>query len=203
MTASGSSTTPNVSAIGLLGGSFDPVHHGHLLVGQAAAESLGLDELRFVPAREQPFKVGRHGAGADHRAAMLELAVAGMPGFAVERAELSRAGPSYTVETLLTLRAREPGVAWTLLLGADAAAELEAWHRAGELSDLARIVVFARPGAPVPASPLIGGVVEVPAVEISATAIRGRVRAGRSVRYWVPDAVAEYIARHRLYLDAE
>jgi nicotinate-nucleotide adenylyltransferase len=199
----GTVASPTHRSIGLLGGSFDPVHHGHLIVGQAAAESLGLDEMRFVPAREQPFKVGRHGAGADHRAAMLDLAVAGTPGFAVERAELSRAGPSYTVETLRVLRTREPGVAWTLLLGADAAGDLDAWHRAAELPDLARIVVFARPGAPVPASPLIAGIVEVPAVEISATAIRGRVRAGRPVRYWVPDAVAEYIARHRLYLDAE
>ncbi|HET9040197.1 MAG TPA: nicotinate-nucleotide adenylyltransferase [Gemmatimonadales bacterium] len=190
-------------SIGLLGGSFDPIHHGHLIVGQVAAESLGLDELRFVPAREQPFKVGRHAAGAAHRAAMLELAIAEVPGFAVERAELGREGPSYTVETLLTLRGREPGVAWTLLLGADAAAELGAWHRANELPALARIVVFARPGIPIPDSPLISGTVEVPAVDISATTIRRRVREGRSVRYWVPDAVAEYMARHRLYLDAE
>lgn len=190
-------------SIGLLGGSFDPIHHGHLIVGQVAAESLGLDELRFVPAREQPFKVGRHAAGAAHRAAMLELAIAEMPGFAVERAELGREGPSYTVETLLTLRGREPGVAWTLLLGADAAAELGAWHRANELPALARIVAFARPGIPIPDSPLISGTVEVPAVDISATAIRRRVREGRSVRYWVPDAVAEYVTRHRLYLDAE
>jgi nicotinate-nucleotide adenylyltransferase len=190
-------------SIALLGGSFDPVHHGHLIVGQVAAESLGLDELRFVPAREQPFKIGRHAALAADRAAMLDLAVAGMPGFEVERAELSRDGPSYTVETLLTLRAREPGVTWTLLLGADAAAELGAWHHANELPGLARIVVFARPGTPIPASPLIAGTLEVPAIEISATAIRRRVREGRSIRYWVPDAVAEYVARHRLYLDAE
>jgi nicotinate-nucleotide adenylyltransferase len=190
-------------SIGLLGGSFDPVHHGHLIVGQVAAESLGLDELRFVPAREQPFKAGRHAAPAADRAAMLDLAVAGARGFAVERAELAREGPSYTVETLLGLRAQEPDVAWTLLLGADAAAELDAWHRAGELPGLARVVVFARPGTPIPASPLIAGTVEVPAVEISATEIRRRVREGRPVRYWVPDAVAEYMVRHRLYLDPE
>ena len=192
-----------MTSIGLLGGSFDPVHHGHLIVAQVASESLGLDELRFVPAREQPFKRGRHAAAAAHRAAMLDLAVAGTRGFAVERAELAREGPSYTVETLLGLRTREPGVAWTLLLGADAAAELESWHRAEELPGLARIVVFARPGTPIPPSLLIAGTVEVPAVEISATEIRRRVREGRPVRYWVPDAVAEYMVRHRLYLDAE
>ena len=190
-------------SIGLLGGSFDPIHHGHLIVGQVAAESLELDQLRFVPAREQPFKVGRHAAAAADRVAMLNLAVAGMRGFAVERAELAREGPSYTVETLLGLRAREPGVAWTLLLGADAATELDSWHRAEELPGLSRIVVFARPGIPIPPSPFIAGTVEVPAVEISATEIRRRVREGRSVRYWVPDAVAEYMVRHRLYLDAE
>ena len=192
-----------VRSIGLLGGSFDPVHHGHLIAGRIAAEALGLDELRFVPAREQPFKQGRHGAPAADRAAMLDLAVAGAPGFAVERVELDRPGPSYTVDTLKALRARDPGAELTLLLGADAAAELDAWHRAEELPGLARIVVFGRPGAPMPATPLITGTVEVPAIEISATEIRARVRAGRPIRYWVPDAVAEYIARHRLYLDPE
>jgi len=192
-----------VRSIGLLGGSFDPVHHGHLIAGRIAAEALGLDELRFVPAREQPFKQGRHGAPAADRAAMLDLAVAGAPGFAVERVELDRPGPSYTVDTLRALRARDPGAALTLLLGADAAAELDAWHRAEELPGLARIVVFGRPGAPMPATPLITGTVEVPAIEISATEIRARVRAGQPIRYWVADAVAEYIARHRLYLDPE
>jgi len=192
-----------VRSIGLLGGSFDPVHHGHLIAGRIAAEALGLDELRYVPAREQPFKQGRHGAPAADRAAMLDLAVAGAPGFAVERVELDRPGPSYTVDTLRALRARDPGAALTLLLGADAAAELDAWHRAEELPGLARIVVFGRPGAPMPATPLITGTVEVPAIEISATEIRARVRAGQPIRYWVADAVAEYIARHRLYLDPE
>jgi nicotinate-nucleotide adenylyltransferase len=186
--------------IGLLGGSFDPVHHGHLIVGQVAREILGLDALRFVPARQQPFKAGRHGASAEHRAEMLELALAQSPGMTVERAELGRTGPSYTVDTLRELREREPDIALTLLLGADAAGELEAWHRAREIPGLARIVVFARPGSAVPRSSLISDVIEVPAIEISATEIRRRVREGRPIRYWVPDPVAEYISRHRLYL---
>ena len=187
--------------IGLLGGSFDPVHHGHLIVGRVAVETLGLDQLRFVPAREQPFKTGRHGASAEHRAAMLELAVGGEPGFAVERTELERPGPSYTVDTLRHLRACEPGVELLLLLGADAAAELDAWRSAAELPGLATIVVFARPGSAVPESRLIGRTIRVPAIDISATEVRRRAREGRSLRYWVPDAVAEYILRHRLYLD--
>jgi nicotinate-nucleotide adenylyltransferase len=190
-------------AIGLFGGSFDPVHHGHLIVARVAQETLGLDELRFLPAREQPFKRGRHGAPAADRAVMLELAIAGSPGFGLDRTELDRPAPSYTVDTLEALLAREPAGRLTLLLGADAAAELPAWHRAADLPKLARIVVFGRPGTPVPASPLIAGSIEVPAVDISATEIRRRARAGLPVRYWVPDAVAEYMLRHRLYLDPE
>jgi nicotinate-nucleotide adenylyltransferase len=188
-------------AVGLLGGSFDPVHHGHLIVGQVAAETLGLATLRFVPAREQPFKGGRHGAPPEDRAAMLKLAIDRHVGFELERAELDRPGPSYTVDTLHTLREREPGAELVLLLGADAAAELDQWHRATEIPGLARIVVFARPGSVVPASSKIHQTVRVPAVDISATDVRRRVREGRSIRYLVPDAVADYVARHRLYLD--
>ncbi len=187
--------------VGLFGGSFDPVHHGHLIVARVAAETLGLDALRFVPAREQPFKQGLHRATAEQRAAMLDLAVGGAGGFAVDRTELERPGPSYTVETLRALHASEPGVRLTVLIGADAAAELEAWHQAEELPALAEVVVFARAGVPVPPSPLISRSIEVPAIEISATEVRRRVREGRSIRYWVPDPVAEYVTRHRLYLD--
>jgi nicotinate-nucleotide adenylyltransferase len=189
--------------IGLLGGSFDPVHNGHLIVGQVAVETLGLEYLWFLPAREQPFKQGQHRSSAEHRAAMLALAIAGTPGFALERAELDRAGPSYTVDTLQTLRQREPGIELVLLLGADAAADLALWREAPEIPRLAQVVVFARPGSPVPESPLISRTIRVPAVDISATEVRRRVREGRSIRYWVPDAVAEYVGRHRLYLDPE
>jgi nicotinate-nucleotide adenylyltransferase len=189
--------------IGLLGGSFDPVHNGHLIVGQVAAETLGLEGLRFLPAREQPFKRGKHRAPAEDRATMLTLAIAGTAGFALERAELEREGPSYTVDTLRTLHRREPGIGLVLLLGADAAAELSLWHEAQEIPRLARVVVFARPGSPVPQSPLISRTIGVPVIDISATEVRRRVREGRSIRYWVPDDVAEYIIRHRLYLDPE
>src|SRR3954464_5309212 len=132
--------------IGLFGGSFDPVHHGHLIVGQVAREKLGLDVLRFVPAREQPFKHGRHRSSPEHRAAMLSLALEGQPGFAIERAELNRPAPSYTVDTLEALHRQGSGAELVLLLGADAAADLPAWHQARRIRELARVVVFTRPG---------------------------------------------------------
>lgn len=190
-----------MSLVGLFGGSFDPIHHGHLIVAGAVAEALGLDELRFMPANEQPLKAGGHGASAADRTAMLELAIAGAPGFALERAEVERPGPSYTVDTLRLLRVREPESEFVVLLGTDAAAELDRWREPAELVKLARVAVFARPGSRPVEGPRVWRSVPVPAIEISATAVRERVRAGRPVRYWVPDAVADYIARHRLYLD--
>ncbi len=186
--------------IALFGGSFDPIHHGHLITARAVVEALELEGLRFVPAREQPFKVGRHVAPAETRARMVSLAIEGEKGFALERAEIDRPGPSYTVDTLRELRRREPGRAFALLLGADAARDLPQWREAGVLSDLARLVVFGRPGVAPPALPWPFEAVETPAVDISATEIRRRVAAGRSIRYWVPDAVARVIATERLYL---
>jgi len=186
--------------IGLLGGSFDPIHHGHLIVAQAVLEALGLEELRFVPARQQPFKQGKHAAPAEARARMVSLAIAGEPRFRLERAELDRDGPSYTVDTLRALSAANPGRRLALLVGADAAAELPAWRDAATLPALADLVVFARPGAVIPALPWPVHTVQVPAVDISATAVRRRAAEGRSLRYWVPDAVAEFIRVERLYL---
>jgi len=182
----------------LLGGSFDPVHIGHLVVAEAAAEVLGT-RIRFLPAREQPFKRAAHGATAEQRAAMLALAAAGNPRLAVEPIELTLPVPSYTVRTLRALADREGGNRFTLLLGADAAADLAAWHEVEALPHLADVVVFARPGSAPPAQRLISRVIEVPAVDVSATTIRARVAAGRSIRYLVPEAVREYIAAHGLY----
>ena len=187
----------------LFGGSFDPVHVGHLVVAEAAGEALGA-MVRFLPAREQPFKHSAHVATAEQRACMLELAVAGNPRLGVERIELGLPAPSYTVRTLRALATRDPGSVgnrYTLLLGADAARDLGAWYEVEALPELADVVVFARPGAGVtlPRHPAIRRVVEVPAIDVSATMIRERVRAGRSIRYLVPEAVREYIAAHGLY----
>lgn len=186
-----------MSRIGVLGGSFDPVHHGHLIVARALREGLELDEVRLVPAGEQPLKRGAHHASAVDRAAMVELALAGEDGLACDRREVTRPGPSYTVDTLRSLAAAEPGASWYLCVGADAAQELPAWHEAEALPGLATIVVFQRPGVRQATGPWQQ--LEVPQVEISSTDIRARVRAGRSIRYLVPEAVAGFIATHRLY----
>lgn len=184
--------------IGLFGGSFDPVHHGHLLAARALRESLELDAVWLVPAGTQPFKVGRHGAPAADRAEMVSLAVAGESGLAADRVELEREGPSYTVETVRSLRQRHADTTFLVLVGSDAAAELPQWKDVEKLREMAEIVVYRRAGASAPPAGLRA--VSVPQVEISATAIRARVAAGQSIRYLVPDRVAEYIAARRLYV---
>lgn len=133
---------------------------------------------------------------------MVELAVAQYPGLAVERAEMEREGPSYTVDTLRELRAREPEESWTLLVGADAAKEFAKWKEAEAICSLAHVVFFSRAGA---TPPIVPGTecLAVPALDISATGIRSRVRSGRSIRYWVPEVVVEYIATHRLFAGTE
>ena len=182
----------------LFGGSFDPVHVAHLLVAEAAADELGAT-IRFLPAREQPFKRAAHQASAEQRVAMLELAVRGNPRLRVEPVELGLPTPSYTVRTLRALAEREPRNRFMLLLGADAARDLAAWWEVEALPGLADVVVFARPGATVPRHPLISRVIPVPSIDLSATQVRGCVKQGRSIRYLVPDAVREYVATHGLY----
>jgi len=185
--------------IGILGGSFDPVHVGHLVAAESVREQLGLDHVRFVPAGHQPFKGGRHAAGAEQRARMLELAVAGNPAFVVDRRELQRAGPSYSVDTLRDLRAALPGDELFFLVGADAARDLETWHEAAALPGLATVVVMTRPGSEAPKHQMFRSVVAIPAIGVSASLIREAVRRGQSIRYLVPDGVEEFIRAHGLY----
>ena len=153
-----------------------------------------------MPARQQPFKAAGHGASGDHRAAMIECAIESEPRFSVERCELDRPGPSYTVDTLRHLRAREPGAEFVLLIGSDAAADLPEWRESGRIPELARVVVFGRAGAPAPA--LDGaGAVPVPAIEISATEIREDIGADDVLDRAdaVPEEVAKYIEKYELY----
>ena len=190
-------------SIGIYGGTFDPVHHGHLILARDAVEQLGLSRLIFVPAALSPHKLASvPGADGAQRLAMLRAAVAGEPRFAVDPCELERAGPSYTVDTLLDLRCRLPaGTALFYLLGEDHLPKLHTWHRAGELPALATFVVFRRTDRPasVRAAEKANFPVLERRVDLSATEIRNRVAAGRSIRYFVPESVAAIIETARLY----
>jgi nicotinate-nucleotide adenylyltransferase len=187
--------------LGVFGGSFDPVHHGHLIVAVEAQRALDLDELRLIPAAAQPFKAGRHYASARDRLRMLELAVAGMPGMIVDPRECERAQPSYTIDTVRELAAEFPGASLSLVVGSDTAREFDQWREPDEILSLATLVVLTRPGVEPGPAGRHGRVLAVPAIDISATTVRARVRAGDSVRFYVPDAVAQYIADRRLYAD--
>jgi nicotinate-nucleotide adenylyltransferase len=202
--------------IGLFGGTFDPPHIGHLIVAQDAALALGLDRILFIPAAQPPHKLERVVTPAALRARMLDLAVAGDPRYGVDRLELERPGPSYSVDTLRALRERSPDVSWTLLVGADQYADFATWRSPQEISRLARVAVLSRglaaqsaaePGRPAagPAAPAVtelaaGGVqVVVTRIDISSTEVRGRVAAGLPIRYLVPAAVETFIGAAGLY----
>ena len=187
--------------LGIFGGSFDPPHLGHLLPIIDAAEGLALDEVRFVPAATQPFKVGRAGASAPHRLAMTERLVAGIPGFRADDTEIRRSGLSYTVDTLATLAEENPGTELVLLLGADAFAMFDQWREPDRIRRLASIAVLLRGEEPAPADAARTDVqrLRTRRVDISSTELRARVANGRTIRGFVPDAVADYIAGHRLY----
>ena len=205
--------------IGVLGGTFDPIHFGHLRPALEVHESLGLQKLLFIPSHVPPHR-GAPAAAAGHRLAMVERAIAGVPGFRVDSRELDRSGPSYTVDTLRALRG-EIGAERPLLLimGLDAFAGLGTWHRWREIPTLAHVVVAHRPGSTMPedaayldlapatesrsaladkASGLVS-FQSVTQLDISATDIRERLGAGRSPRYLLPDSVWHYITEHHLY----
>ncbi|MDH3458618.1 MAG: nicotinate-nucleotide adenylyltransferase [Gemmatimonadota bacterium] len=184
---------------GVFGGSFDPVHIGHLTVARAARDRLGLDVVHLIPANRQPFKAQGHVASARDRLAMLRVAVAESPGLRADAREVERGGVSYTIDSLRELRAEFSEDALCLLIGADAARELPGWREGPEISRLARIGVLTRPGTPMPDLPWAAELVEVPAVAVSATDVRARLRRGESVTGLIPDAVAEYITTHGLY----
>ena len=185
--------------VGIFGGTFDPPHLGHWLACVDAAEALSLDLVAWVPAAQQPLKAGAVAVtDAAHRLAMATIMVQGDDRFTVDAVELERGGLSFTVETLRTYRTRHPGAALFLLLGRDAAALLPNWREPEAVRELAEVVVLTRGGEAVE---LPDGVraIATRRVDISATEIRARVAAGRSIRGFVPDAVAAYIAAHGLY----
>jgi nicotinate-nucleotide adenylyltransferase len=202
-----------VNRIGLYGGSFDPIHIGHVIVARSVAESLGLDRVIFLPSASPPHKDSSDLLSQEHRARMAELAIANEPLFALDDYDLTRKGPTYTVETVAYFKGLfGAGAELAWIIGADSLPELKSWHRVSELVDACRIVTAARPGWEAPDLSILRpelsdeqierlgrDILATPRIDVSATDIRRRVRTGRSIRYLVPDAVGDYIQRHELY----
>ncbi len=198
--------------IGVFGGTFDPVHYGHLILGEQAREQVRLDQVWFVPAAQPPHKAGRPVTPFRHRAEMLHLAVAGYEPFRVDELESERPGPSFTADTLDELNRRHPGHEWFLLVGSDTLAELPTWHDPAGVVRRAALVVMVRAGGGVAPADEVHArlglpadvalrmhVIQAPLVDLSASDLRRRVAEGRSVRYLLPRAVECYVEEKHLY----
>jgi nicotinate-nucleotide adenylyltransferase len=181
--------------IGIYGGTFNPVHHGHLILARQALEEFKLDRLIFVPAAESPFKIQNHTAPAGDRLAMLRLAIAGEDRFSVDPLEIERGGISYSIDTVKMFRSRDPEAELFFLVGEDNADRLTEWHRFEELKKLVCFVVLSRSedfeSSDYP--------VVQRRIEISSTEIRNRVAKQESITYLVPESVKHYIEQHQLY----
>jgi len=210
------------AGLGLLGGTFDPIHFAHVRLGRTARATLSLEKVLLIPAADPPLKP-RCVASAMHRVRMVELAIASEPELEVCTIELSRPGPSYTVDTLTELRERQPECDLWFILGSDALRGLDTWHRPERLFELAHFGVVVRSGEPVPTrltsllpsrhaaafKPSSNGwvhpsghelrLIPFEPVEISSTEIRERLRTGQSIRSWLPEPVIDYIHTYRLY----
>ncbi len=196
--------------LGIMGGTFDPIHLGHLIVASELRASLTLDRVILVPNARSPFKTSDPISSADDRREMLNLAASDVDWLEISTVELERGGVSYTVDTLAEFTASNPGTTLVFLMGADSLLELPRWRRPTEILTLAEIGVAARPGIDIDiagvitALPAAAGRVTVastPSIEISATDIRHRVRTGRPITFLVPADVEQYILSNRLYLD--
>lgn len=195
----------------IFGGTFDPIHYGHLIPAQEARRQLGADEVILVPAFISPHKLGRVAASGQDRLEMARLAIAGAAGFRVDPREVERGGPSYTIDTIEALRCENPGRRFTLLVGADQVSKFYTWHRVHDILAQVEVAVVGRPGATLaePASEkaidpalierLQKSMLATPLIEISATDIRARVAAGEPIHFLVPPAVEGYVRTHGLY----
>lgn len=181
---------------GLFGGSFDPIHNGHLILAREARERLGLDRVIFIPARISPHKLDRTPAPAALRLEMVRAAIAGEEGFECDDLELRREGPSFTIDTVRELRGRFPADAFFYFIGADNLAQLHTWAEVATLRELVRFVVLDRhaDGGEGGDFPRIGR-----RIEVSSTEVRNRVARGLSIRYLMPEAACDIIQRHGLY----
>ena len=193
------------TGIGIMGGTFDPIHHGHLVAASEVAHVFALDEVVFVPTGQPWEKVEREVSPAEDRYLMTVIATASNPRFSVSRVDIDRPGPTYTIDTLRDLRtARGPEPEFFFITGADALARLISWRDADELLTLAHFVGCTRPGHRLSGHGLPDGkasLIEIPALAISSTGCRERVRAGEPIWYLVPDGIVQYIAKRRLYQD--
>ncbi|AYG05118.1 nicotinate-nucleotide adenylyltransferase [Gryllotalpicola protaetiae] len=186
--------------VGVMGGTFDPIHHGHLVAASEVAQSFGLDEVVFVPTG-QPWQKGPVSA-AEHRYLMTVIATASNPRFTVSRVDIDRPGPTYTIDTLRDLKSQRPDDELYFISGADAIAQILTWHDVEQLWELAHFVAVSRPGHELSITGLPTGdvsLLEVPALAISSTDCRSRVSRGFPVWYLVPDGVVQYISKHHLY----
>ena len=186
--------------IGVMGGTFDPIHHGHLVAASEVQQQFDLDEVIFVPTGQPWMKPET--TGGEHRYLMTVIATAANPRFTVSRVDLEREGPTYTIDTLRDVRAERPDAELFFISGADAIAQIFEWKDVQELWDLAHFVAVSRPGHSLSISGLPEqGVssLEVPALAISSTDCRNRVNRGFPVWYLVPDGVVQYISKHHLY----
>ena len=183
--------------IGLFGGSFDPIHHGHLILARDAMESLGLDRVIFIPANVSPHKLAHAPSPARLRCEMVAAAIAGEPRFSMDACEAEREGPSYAVDTVRLMRRRSPQVEFFYFIGEDNVPALHTWREIDEFKKLASFVVLARGNLePAEGFPIISR-----NIDISSTDIRNRIARGLSVRYLLPDAVCASLTRHQLYLN--
>jgi len=191
-----------VQRIGLFGGSFDPIHTGHLLLAQAAIEEIGLTRLCFILAAQSPFKVGQNFAPAAARLQMLRLALVGRTNCEVDEQEINRGGVSFAIDTMRDYARRFPQAELSYLIGADHVPNLPKWREAGELAKLAEFVVIPRPGDATVAlpPPFRGRTLQGFAFGVSASQIRTRVKAGQTIEHLVPSAVAEALRNNGLYL---
>ena len=195
--------------VGVLGGTFDPVHLGHLILAEEARDQLGLSTVHFVPAGDPPHKQGRHLAPVEERLHMIELAIAGNDAFRASRADADRPGPHYTLDMVRILQAQiPPGGELYFLMGYDSLAELPTWHRARELVAACHLVALTRHDVPLDWDYLesqLPGVrervtlLDMPELEIASHQIQERIHTCRTIRYLVPDAVCSYIEQHGLY----
>lgn len=190
--------------IGVMGGTFDPIHHGHLVAASEVAQSFDLDEVVFVPTG-QPWQ--KHDVSpSEHRYLMTVIATASNPRFTVSRVDIDRAGPTYTIDTLRELKKERPTADLFFITGADALAQILSWRDHDELWDMAHFVAVSRPGHVLSTAGLPTDDVsqlEIPALAISSTDCRERVEHGNPVWYLVPDGVVQYIAKHHLYRSKE